>query len=309
MNSELDQPRLVICICTYARTRLVLELISELILQVKFAGYEDRTRILVVDNEAGSVLNAELGRFVDEGVKIDYLPEPVKGIGHARNRAFSDCKPSEWLIFFDDDQRPEPSWLTSYVKVLGTSQEGLWVGPVTPRFIQEVPSWGGSGWPWGAERAHYADGANRTSAGFGNILFSPDVLASSLCRVADDFLVRPGEDTSVSVGLVRSGFKITFLASAAATEVVVTGRMTRSWVLSRANTDGETWGLIRRTHGLAGLLGLTISAAKATLLGVAHLVSAPSTGTRRAELAMRGRYKLALARGMSRSMFSRNSQH
>lgn len=75
--------------------------------------------ILVVDNNSSDETPAVLGELSRlSGVRLRHVREPRQGIAHARNRALDEALHSDYLLFIDDDELPEPGLLLAAVDAL-----------------------------------------------------------------------------------------------------------------------------------------------------------------------------------------------
>jgi hypothetical protein len=300
MSEAMNSDKLVIAVCTRRRMAGLAELVPELMSQIVGAGLQPNIRLLIVDNdsEGSAKPTVDFLQSAFDGVEMAYVVEARGGVGYARNRAFSERRAGEWLIFFDDDQLPGAEWLGSFWAVLKEGRQGMWSGPVTPVFDTDTPGWGGEGWPWGSERGLLADGSDQMSAGFGNILMSPACLDHPACRVTEEFLEGPGEDTLVTLALRRVGFVITFVSAPRATEKVEKSRLTKEWVLARSYAGGRAWAKAMSTRGVGGMARVVLSALKAAVTGSFCALSASGPSDDSEELRMRGRTDFARARGL-----------
>ena len=240
----------VIGIATLNRPILLANLLTVMSGQIRDAPENHVIRIMVVDNDANSsaLEVVETVARAHPQLRIEYLNEPRRGIGHARNMAFSAVREGEWLIFFDDDQIPNGRWLNAFMQERENPDAQVIFGPVTPEFGTALPHWGSGGWAWGASRSELTDRHLYRTTGFGNVMFASVVLGSESCRVPLPFHTGPGEDTAVSLALATEGFKIMYCAGASAVELIGPERMTVAWVVDRSRASGAVW----RRLALAG---------------------------------------------------------
>lgn len=241
MNIEhVTQEGVVLCVCTFRRPGLLVELLPKLVAQIQSLPTR-KIRLLVIDNDdqmTARPIVSEL-RQKNPDAAIEYISMPKPGVGNARNAAFTRARPHESLIFFDDDQQPCENWLSALLAGHEKFSEDILVGPVVPVLPDDSPSWAKGAWAWG--QREMPDGTIRQLAGFGNILFPPNAIASGLCRVPDDFLRGMGEDTLITGSLTNAGFVIRQVAEARAHEPVAADRLSVDWIRKRAQVSGETW--------------------------------------------------------------------
>ena len=110
-KSEAPAKNLVhitVCICTYKRPYLLERLLGKLSNQITGRMYS--FSVVVVDNDS-----EESARNVTDSFKrkkitdIRYIPEPIKNIAAARNRAAESAR-GEYIAFIDDDEYQEDKW-------------------------------------------------------------------------------------------------------------------------------------------------------------------------------------------------------
>lgn len=303
MAKDLTEPcksrlRTLICIPTFHRTGKLTAVLEAVIQQASLIPRNHALRVLVIDNDPHGSARHAVEALIGAGtsVPITYTIEERQGIGHVRNRGFSSVKGDEWLVFFDDDQLPNAGWLSALLKCRENSATQVVFGPVTPVFEARLPDWGQGGWAWGAERSNLVDGQAYRTAGFGNVLFSSDVLQSDSCRVPQLFCTGPGEDTAVSLSLRRAGFGIVYRKDAAATELVEAERITTEWVLNRAEKSGSAWHRLAKS-GLVPRWRLTLFTLKSLLDALGLFSLAASDKARRSRRLMQARYRLMFALG------------
>ncbi|WP_460275538.1 glycosyltransferase family 2 protein [Celeribacter sp. ULVN23_4] len=107
----MTTPLIILAICTYKRPQMLrscLESVKQLDAPENF-----NIAVCVVDNEV-SDLTASIVHDVGEG-EFHYLPQPDRGIVHARNMALDWAveKNAVWFTFLDDDQTVPSNWLVA----------------------------------------------------------------------------------------------------------------------------------------------------------------------------------------------------
>ncbi len=73
-------------------------------------------RVLVIDNDPAGSGEAVVSALDSDAVR--YVHEPRPGIAAARNRALDEAASYDLLIFIDDDEWPNPTWLQSLLEVM-----------------------------------------------------------------------------------------------------------------------------------------------------------------------------------------------
>lgn len=97
--------------------------------------------ILVVDNDRQMSAKETVTLFKKTlPVEIDYVPEPLRGIPIARNRAVKESR-GTYVAFVDDDEFATQSWLANlYHAAKDYGVMGV-LGPVKPHFPVQPPRW------------------------------------------------------------------------------------------------------------------------------------------------------------------------
>lgn len=108
-----------IAVCTYNRSALLPGLIGALRTQQ----CPQRFDILVIDNNSSDATQDVLQQLaVLPGATLRWVCEIRQGIVHARNRAITETAASEYLVFIDDDELPQPGFINAALDAL--SREG-----------------------------------------------------------------------------------------------------------------------------------------------------------------------------------------
>lgn len=102
--------------------------------------------LLVVNNASTDDTAAMLEQtdWRPQGVPVRVVVENKLGLSNARNRAISEAR-GDYIIFFDDDETPDPDWLRQYEQAIRASQpdalggriEVLFEGGDRPRWLQD----------------------------------------------------------------------------------------------------------------------------------------------------------------------------
>jgi glycosyltransferase involved in cell wall biosynthesis len=110
-----DHVCLTVAICSYNRCGRLPQLLQALRSQTCSLPFE----ILIVDNNSADATADVVRRLAAlPGAPIRYVLERQQGIPFARNRAVAEAVHSDFLLFMDDDELPEPGLLESAVRSL-----------------------------------------------------------------------------------------------------------------------------------------------------------------------------------------------
>ena len=257
---------LTIAMLTYRRNEYLAQVIPQLLKQADDVSGPDATAgVLIVDNDpqAGARAVVEAARAAlgsdpaespeslgedDSAVsaltsRLVYVHEPEPGIVAGRNRALSEARGSDALVFIDDDEIPSPGWLASLVSTWRSQECAAVTGPTPPTF-EDTPS------PWVTASGAFdsweaADGAQVRSADTGNLLLDLGVVERLGLRFDPRYGLTGGEDSLFTRQLTRAGGVIRFAAGAVVTKRVPAARARRTWVLERSLRSGSSWARVR----------------------------------------------------------------
>jgi GT2 family glycosyltransferase len=231
---------------------------------------------------------------------VRYSVEPNVGYASARNRVVSLLSPSdEFLVFVDDDEYPDPGWLKALVETAVRFDADVVAGPVVTEFPEAAPQVIVDSGIFAAQlgRQHSWGQSMRWCAS-NNTLVHRSVFE----RVPDGFSSRfdraGGEDSHFFLRASQAGCKIVWAPEAIVREVADPSRMQPRWHLDRARHVGWTWVTIDRElrRSPQVLLRHVAAAGYRAGKGLALVIAGLSRGS--AETRLRGKYQLALVRGM-----------
>ena len=99
--------------------------------------------VVVVDNDPSGSAEPTVRRFESLIPNLVYQVEPRRGLATARNRlvAIAASLGSDYLIFVDDDEWVEPSWLLSFVGLAAAGRADVLRGPVYAEYDEGTPPW------------------------------------------------------------------------------------------------------------------------------------------------------------------------
>jgi len=128
-----------VCVCTYQRPGLLLELLESLANQTLPL---TRFEVIVVDNDAGCSALQTVVKAAKHfpTLTIRYDVEPAQGISYARNRTVA-LATGELLAFIDDDECAASHWLTDLIECMEHQEADAVLGPVIPKFPKGSRSW------------------------------------------------------------------------------------------------------------------------------------------------------------------------
>lgn len=197
------------------------------------------SKILVIDNadkpEAQQIteLNPNL---------IQYSHEPRPGISAARNRALSEARNDQLLLFVDDDIVPLDGWLESMLRLWEQTRcEGI-LGYVESTFEESPDPWIIAGQFF--HRPQKATGTVLPAAASNNLLLDLEFVRSSQLIFNESLGLVGGEDSLFTREMVANGARILWCNEAKAIDPVPVDRATRRWVCKRAFRVGNSESIV-----------------------------------------------------------------
>lgn len=241
-HDRAAEPRPVtvtIAVLTYRRPDDLAELLPLLVALAASAAY--RVGVTIVDNDPDAGAAAFVQDWAGRG-PVRYVHEPRPGIAAARNRALDEASDAELLVFIDDDERPGPDWLADLLRVREREGCAAVVGPVVSRYAVEPDPWIAAGEFF--RRRRLPTGTDVDVAATNNLLLDLGRVRAHGLRFDERFGLIGGEDTLFTRSLVAAGERLVWCDEAVVTDVVPPARLTRSWVLRRAFSSGNTAALV-----------------------------------------------------------------
>lgn len=223
-----------ICIASYQRPSGLKRLLDGLN-RLTFNKCEvPKIEVIVVDNDwVGSAISICYNKSDDFRWNLKYYIEPQRGISYARNKACSCVsKNADFVVFIDDDEVPDPSWLDELLFVQQTYDGDVVTGPVLPYFTQrDVPNWVKKGKFFEPKR--YPTGSLLKAAFTNNVLIRFSIL-QKIDKVFDErFALTGGEDSHFFMRLYRAGYKLVWADNALVYEWIPQNRTQIKWILHR----------------------------------------------------------------------------
>lgn len=234
-----------ICIVTFRRPEGLLRLLNGLN-SLHFDSSDPDLDVIVVDNDPERGAEEPCSR-AGPGFRwpLRYSTEPRRGIAHARNRALALVDPrSEWVAFIDDDEVPDPRWLSELLRVQRETDADVVAGPVVPFFTEPVAAWVEAGDFFQPSR--FADGSPIPHAFTGNVLLRASLLRDPRLRpaFAEHFALSGGEDRHFFQRVRLAGYRLCWADRAVATEWVPAVRANARWLIRRQLRVGNALAFI-----------------------------------------------------------------
>lgn len=242
-------------------------------LSTQIAASSTAIEVTILDNSGGVGLDGAslTARF---GCGWHVVRDP--GLARVRNAAIDLLQPHHRaLIFLDDDEQPEPSWLSSMLTAHKLYEATVVIGPVKVETPDGAPAWLDGGRFWRSESLR-DNGPTDAEAYSGNTLIDAEFLRRTSLRFDSSFDETGGEDTHFFRNLRKLGGLVVWSEDAAVIERLdparasLVGALRRSfhaanlsWRLDRADLPRllRAKSFVRRSGRAArGLARLALSA-------------------------------------------------
>ncbi len=235
---DRSTPSIVISLATFRRPDELSQILPALIQQA--SEHPSRVRVVVVDNDPDAVAREIVEAAAAQTGSVTYIHEPRPGISAARNAALHDAHDDDVVIFIDDDEMPEPGWLTALVTYWADARPTAVAGPVRSIFDEAATD------PWVAasgvfSRRRLSTGTVIRGAATNNLLIDLHFLREHGLEFDDRLGLVGGSDTLLTYQITAAGGVIRWCDEAEVSEVVPRWRLTRRWVMRRATRTGASW--------------------------------------------------------------------
>lgn len=263
--------RIVIAAATYCRPQGLTRLLDA----IEALDTAADVRVIICDNDAEGQAGKRVveERAHDFRFPLECILAPSRGISHARNTLFdyiskiNDC---DFAALIDDDEWPDPQWLTAYEAVARQTGADVTGGPVVSAFEAETVDPVVSGCEQ-FRRAKKADGLVPVILSTENVFIKTTALSLLEPPWFDaQFGITGGEDADVFQRMKRAGARFAWANDAEVTELVPVTRSTKSWAQKRNFRRGcnTAWRAVRRPGKLKSL-------SRIVFLGLAGIASYP----------------------------------
>lgn len=206
--------------------------------------------VIVFDNDAARSAEATVVRMQAAfPFRLEYASVVEPGLASVRNSTLDFARDRcDFLAMIDDDECPEPQWLSALLEMQRSSAVEVVVGPVPPILPDSVPRWVHE--YRARELPVYPDGALLQDGWSGNCLL--DMHAIEAFGVTFDRALdfAGGEDQLFFRQIVARGGRIAYAARAVAWEDTPPQRRSLRFLLIRSFRRGNTLALCdRRIYG------------------------------------------------------------
>ena len=246
--TEQNPPEVSVCVCTYKRPELLLQLLESLARQTfPLASFE----VIVVDNDKSASASQAIMQTAQRypALAVRYEIEPTQGIAYARNKTVA-LAAGRLLAFIDDDEWAVSHWLSDLVESMAKLEVDAVLGPVIPQYPARTPGWVIRSRFF--ERPRFATGTfiGSETCRTGNALVKASWVKSRQPLPFDERLAQSGgEDSDLFKWLEEQGGKFIWCDTAVVHEEVPLTRQTLSFMLKRGLRVSTTyWQNVNRSR-------------------------------------------------------------
>lgn len=246
--TEQNPPLVSVCICTYKRPELLLQLLESLARQtLPLSSFE----VIVVDNDQFASASQAIMQIAQRypALVIRYEIEPTQGISYARNKTVA-LATGGLLAFIDDDEWAVSHWLSDLVESMTKFEVDAVLGPVIPLYPARTPEWVIRSRFF--ERYRFATGTfiGSETCRTGNVMVKASWVKSRQPLPFDERLAQSGgEDSDLFKWLEEQGGKFIWCDTAEVWEEVPLTRQTLGFMLERGlRTSTTYWQNINRNR-------------------------------------------------------------
>ena len=300
--------RIAVAICTLDR-HLGLTTLLEAIDRQDIGAWPDDTVVLVVvDNSASASVRALCAaRAKGPRFRLIHVHEARRGLSFARNAALAaslDLGASH-IAFVDDDEVPDPRWLSALHARLVDTGAAATVGPVRPVFEKQPPYWAIAGGFFA--KTLDVRGQDLTDAYTCNVMVDMQIVTLHSLTFEPRFNSTGGEDTVFFEALRTAGGRIAWADDAIVHEYMPATRVTPAWLMKRWFRTGGTEAELGRL-GNESAIGRVYNGSRGVariIGGSARAVLSVLTSPVRTERHLRALYTICRGAGLIAAAFGR----
>jgi glycosyltransferase involved in cell wall biosynthesis len=249
-------PAVILCIPTFRRP----DGLKKLLTHVGRLNYQGRLSVIVIDNDGDQRAGAAVATQMSPTFPfpLSCIVEPRRGQTYAYNRGFVSAaratQAPDYVAVLDDDEYPDPAWLTKMMTAALGLDADIVGGPVLPVF-DDPQHWLAKGGFYQPRR--FPSGRVDMIYGAGSMLIKRGVLESYLDEpFSHAFAFTGGSDLEFFTRCRRDGRSFAWADDAIVFETTPRSRTTVSWLLRRNFRKGTEGNRIDRAFnsGLRGFL-------------------------------------------------------
>ena len=245
-------PSISVVVLSYDRVHLLKRTLSE---GLKQAMPDGRTfEFIVVDNHPQMLAKTLVEELATQGAPIHYLSDSRRNISIVRNKGIQAAR-APYVAFIDDDEAPEPGWLTELHACLERTGADAAFGPKLPLFESgHPPKWDPQAWLYTLDFRLPADapiemfGRFRRKGkglGSGNAAFRVATCFDTAEPFSVAFGDANGEDTQLLFRLALASKRFVWCPSAIIKEFIETERTDPHYIVTRMKRGSQHYAASR----------------------------------------------------------------
>ena len=265
--------KIVISACTYKRP----DGLKTLLMSLKDIKIPDDVElsIRIIDNEPTPEAKGIIDDFASNmPCALHYAHEKEGGIAQARNRALSEAKQDDFLVFVDDDETVARDWLEELWDSQKRNQAHFVQGSVTLTVEDPQDEW----WVHTIlfRQKTYPDNTPRHESWTNNVLIDMDFVRKNNMQFDPALKYDGGSDTLFFQEMNAKGAKGVFAAKAVVYEEQPKSRLNWKWTIRRQFRYGNTRAMVARKTKTTSkaLLDSLMRAGGCGIFGLIHLPTA-----------------------------------
>lgn len=259
MSTDYIRPPLSIGVVTHDRSVAFSKLLKFLIPAIQQYGSHCE---VVVANNSGPTAHQLVESIVDNSelrqvCECRVIDSNQNNISTGRNVVLSHAN-EDILVFVDDDEYPEPTWLIALVDALQDYGCKLVAGPILPVFLPSAPQWVQA---VDLHNTHnHVSGAVIDYAASGNFIMNRKGIKT--IQFNESFGKSGGEDTEFFLKLKDKGYELRWCAEAIVYEDIPLAKSSPNYMIHRFMTQGRSYRTIKEQRGeVASVLVFVLRAA------------------------------------------------
>jgi glucosyl-dolichyl phosphate glucuronosyltransferase len=211
--------------------------------------FPEGTELIIVDNNSTDDTGKTVRRF-SERLPLRSAFEANLGVSSAKNRGIRMAT-GELLIFTDDDVRPAPTWITTYVNAYRKNPRGFFLGgPIESEFQGALPEerllrfapLSVKGLSFGVEQRLLEDNEYFLGANWAcpaDALSKIGLFDEAVGPYPGARVSLSGEETDLQMRLREGGYAGLYLPEASLRHVVPAWKLTLKHIAARAEANGR----------------------------------------------------------------------
>lgn len=252
-----NSSELSVGVITHDRSFLFVKLLKHLKVAVAYAHSQSENNTigpcsLIVVNNSGAHSHNKVLKAVDESEirtvckNVDVIDSPVNNIAVGRNLVLDNTQ-CRWLVFVDDDEYPNPDWLSKLYQQQQISDSAVVAGPIEPVYPEGTPKWVAALDLHNKGNLKTGDRPARVATG--NCILDMEKIGSH--RFDPDFGLTGGSDALFFEQLADRGLYIVWREDAVVHETIPENRASSRYMVFRCMTQGQNFKrVILRKAGL-----------------------------------------------------------